>query len=187
MQLSLTVLDISETELAKAPAFYSKVQADITSPSFVPDGAHDLAFSRMLAEHVGDAETFHRNVRSLLKPGGVAIHLFPTLHTFPFAVNRLVPESVSTALVRLFHPGRDLYQHAKFPARYEWCRGPTRSEIRHLTSAGFEVDEFVAAFGHNYYTNIPLLRDVHAAKTAFLLKHPRPMLTSFAMVTLRKS
>jgi len=187
LQVSLTVLDISERELAKAPAAFRKIRADIASPDFVAGETHDLAFSTMVAEHVADAHLFHRNVRNLLKPGGVAVHLFPTLHTAPFVLNRIVPESVSSTLLRITQPNRDLSEHRKFPARYEWCRGPTQRQVRRLLGAGYEIEEFVAAFGHNYYNPIPVLRGVHAAKTEFLLKHPRPMLTSFAMVVLRRS
>ena len=51
-ELAYTVVDVSAEGLAKAPAGYEKVQADVSGP--LPDGLgqFDLVFSTTLAEHV---------------------------------------------------------------------------------------------------------------------------------------
>jgi SAM-dependent methyltransferase len=77
----------------------------------------DLVVSRMTAEHVKDPESYHRNIRTMLRPGGVAFHFFPTLWTLPLAINRILPDFVTEPLLRLVAP-RDSYQEAKFPAYY---------------------------------------------------------------------
>jgi 2-polyprenyl-3-methyl-5-hydroxy-6-metoxy-1,4-benzoquinol methylase len=74
-------------------------------------------FSKMLCEHLPDARTFHENCLRLLKPGGRAVHFFPTLYTLPFVANRLIPEEFARAVLRRIQPGRiDDPKHEKFPA-----------------------------------------------------------------------
>jgi len=82
--ITYAILDISETELNKAPDEYQKIKADIASNDITTDPTFDLMFSKMLAEHVRDGALFHKNVFDLLNPGGIAIHFFPTLYTLPF-------------------------------------------------------------------------------------------------------
>ena len=53
------VLDISGAELPKAPDTYHKVLADIASSDFDISDRYDLIISKMLAEHISDAEQFH--------------------------------------------------------------------------------------------------------------------------------
>lgn len=185
--LEYSILDISESELAKAPIECDKICADITARAFsYGDATYDLVFSKMLAEHVREPEQFHRNVLGMLADGGLAVHFWPTLYTMPFVINRVVPEPLAEALLRTFAP-RDSYRHAKFPAYYRWCRGPTRRQLRRLASVGYEVVEYVGFFGHpEYYDNLKLIQTLHEAKTRFLLKHPDPNFTSYAFVVLRK-
>jgi SAM-dependent methyltransferase len=185
--ISYTLLDISQTELDKAPTHIHKVRADVSSPSFSAPEKYDLIFSKMLAEHIEDAEQFHKNVLNALAPGGYAVHFFPTLYTLPFLANYLFPERASTQLLRLFSP-RDEYQAAKFPAYYNWCRGPMPSQIERLESLGFSVVEYCGIFGHrNYYRRVRPLEKLHDLKTDLLMKHPIPALTSFAIVVLQKA
>lgn len=180
------MLDISGEELDKAPPEYGKIVADAASPDFQTDERFDLIFSKMLVEHIPDARQFHTNVLSMLRPGGLAIHFFPTLYTVPFTINRLFPERLSSRLLDLFHP-RDRFQHDKFPAYYQWCRGPSEKQLARFTDLGYEVVEYRGYFGHpNYYRRIKPLQMLHRAKTARLLKNPNPTFTSFAVMILRK-
>lgn len=185
--VNYSILDISETEVEKAPRDYKKIVADIASPEFVLQNEFDFVFSKMLAEHIKDAEQFHKNALKLLTDGGLAVHFFPTLYALPFLVNYLAPEKFSETLLRLFAP-RDEYQHAKFPAYYDWCRGPTGSQMQKFNRIGYEVIEYRGFFGHGaYYNKIRPLKKLHEFKTKYLLKNPHPYFTSFAYVVLRKS
>lgn len=187
-KIEYTLLDISREELEKAPDNYSKVQADVCDSKFSVGQEYDLAFSRMLAEHVRDGEQFHRNVHSLLRPGGIAIHFFPTLYAPPFVANYLLPEKAAAWLLHALQPGRqNSGRHGKFPAYYQWCRGPTSAQIKRFESLGFEVESYVGSFGHRpYYQKIPVLRDMHGALAGWLSRHAIPELTSFALVVLVK-
>lgn len=188
--LRYTTNDRSAVELAKADPVYDTLLLDmaLATPDGLPREAYDLIFSRMVNEHVADGERYYRNIFTALRPGGVTAHCFSTLYALPFVVNRLVPEALAGRLLDIFNPREDPYMHDKFPARYSWSRGPTRRAIGRLTGLGYEVAEYHGYFGHPYYDR-PALRPVRAveeAKTAWLRRHPMPMLTSYAVVVLRK-
>ena len=185
--IEYTVLDLSATELAKAPDVYRKVQGDITSGELRLEGGFDLIFSRMLAEHVWLPADFHRSVYRLLTPGGRAFHFFSTLYALPFLANRLLPPGVADRIVRWLWPGRDPEGgEAKFPAFYRWCRGPTRASIRRLEDVGFIVEEYAGFFGHEYYRGVPWIHRAHRALSDALTRKPMPLLTSYAHVILMR-
>ena len=181
------VIDISAEELAKAEGDVDKRVEDLCQPIQEGLNSYDLVFSKMLCEHVSDAEVFHRNCFDLLRPGGRAIHFFPTLYATPFVINRLLPEDLARSLLSPLQPGRlSDPKHGKFPALYRWCKGPTRKTLEHYRGVGFEVEEWRGGFGHSYYDRVSVLDGMEKAKSQFLLRHPVPLLTSFAVVVLRK-
>ena len=179
------LLDISENELNKAPENYNKILADIASPHFNLKTKFDLIFTKMLAEHITDPKQFHKNVLNSLNTNGIALHYFPTLYTVPFFVNYVMPERLADILLHMFE-SRDRFQHAKFPAYYRWCRGPTNKQIQRFISLGYDVVEYRGFFGHPYYSKIKVLDKLNSNKTNFHLKHPNPVFTSYAYVVLRK-
>jgi SAM-dependent methyltransferase len=188
--LEYTILDISLDELGKAPNDYMKVQGDISSPSLdLPERDYDLVFSKMLAEHIQNGETFHRNVYRLLGSSGRAFHFFPTLYAPPFMFNRLLPERLAEQVLNLLQSGREESgKNKKFPAYYSWCRGPTRKQMRRFSGLGYQVEEYIGFFGHDpYYSKFPLLLRLHRTLSKWLERHPIPLLCSFTYVILRKT
>jgi 2-polyprenyl-3-methyl-5-hydroxy-6-metoxy-1,4-benzoquinol methylase len=186
--LEYTVIDIAQAELDKGPREFHKLRLDLGARDFDWGDERpqfDLVFSRMLAEHVPCGETFHRNVRRLLAPGGVALHCFPTLYSPPFVLNKLAAERLSDWLLRRLQP-RDRFQYGKFPAYYSWCRGPSRRQLRRLAGLGYEVLEYRGYFGHPYFEAFPALDLLERRFAARLLARPLPWLTSYAFVALRK-
>ncbi len=183
--LRYTVLDISQDELNLAPSGFDRVCADIAGERLDAHNEFDFMFSKFVAEHVESGKRFHRNVFQALKPGGVALHYFPTLYNIPFLVNRIVPERLGSQILDVVLP-RDRSREEKFPARYSWTRGPTDRQLDRLRALGFEVIEYTAGFGHDYYQRIPLIRDV--AERWFRTAERREWYTfsSFAIVLLRK-
>lgn len=185
--LEYTILDISAEELEKAPDGYHKVQADIASPTFNFHGEYNLVFSMQLAEHVTSGLTFHNNVMSVLQEDGYAFHFFPTLYAPPFIINRILPQNLSDLLVLWNSPNRKKEgNRGKFPAYYNCCRGPLNSQIKKIESLGYQVEEYVGFFGHDYYAKFPPLKSLSNLATSVLLNHPIPLLTSYAYVLLRK-
>jgi SAM-dependent methyltransferase len=152
------VLDVSGDELAKAPAGYEKVVADVTRDDLGDLGSFDFVVSHAVAEHVTDPAAFHRAVYGLLAPGGRAMHYFPTFFDPVFIANRVLPEAMSESVLQRIQGGRDRGgSHEKFPAYYRWCRGPTRRQIERLRGIGYAIDEYVGVFGHGYFGPVPAL------------------------------
>ncbi len=184
--IDYVVLDIDPEELALAPPEYEKVQGDILQRETVErllaqGGQFDLVMSRWAAEHMRDGRTFHEHVLSLLRPGGVALHLFPTLFALPFTVNRLLPTGLSEGLLRGVTE-----RTVKFPAHYSWCRGPTHRQLARLRGVGYEIDRYVGFFGHGFFAPVPPLNAAYKRFVKELMRHPRPALTSFALVALER-
>lgn len=184
-ELNCTILDISQSELDKAPAHYKKLQASIMDADALPNDEWDIVFSQTLAEHLPDGKVFHSNIFRALKPGGYSFHSLPTLYSLPFLVNALVPESVSDRLLDIIAP-RDRYQHDKFKAYYSWCAGPSKKMIERFESIGFEVVLYEGLFGHRYFHRISALQKCNDLLTEYLVNHPIPQLTSYAQILLRK-
>jgi SAM-dependent methyltransferase len=179
------VLDISKSELDKAPQGYAKLVCDICGDN-VPTG-FDLAISHYLAEHVPNGRKFHQNVFQMLNPGGRAFHCFPTMFSLPYLANLLIPEEIGQKMVTWADKNRDQSgKQGKFPAKYKWCFGPTRSNIARFQSLGYDIESYQGFFGHYYYGKIPPLNWLHKKKTSLLLKHPVPQFTTVAYVVLRK-
>lgn len=180
-----TLLDISSEELAKAPPGYERLVCDIAAPNLSIAGDYDFVFSRMLCEHIPDGAQFHKNVFSMLRPGGIAVHFMPTLFSLPFLINRLVPERFSDVFLDVLSP-KYRERRGKFPAYYSWCRGPTRATLEAFRKIGYQILMYKGFFGHGYYMRFGPLFSIHWAMSKFLVKHPVPMLTSYAWLTLQK-
>jgi len=185
--LQYVVTDVSAEQLERAHDGYVLEQADILDAAAVErlvhtHGPFDAVFTRWTAEHVPDGERFHRHVFELLRPGGTAVHLFPTLYALPFLVNRILPPSLSMGVLFRACPER----HAKFRPYYSWCRGPTHRQLARLRSIGFEVQRYTGYFGHAFYRHIKPLAAAERAFTGVMVDHPLPALTAFALVVLRR-
>ena len=172
--LDYLIVDISESELAKAPKGYRTRVLDMARPIEPVSENCDLVISKMLAEHVADARQFHLNVHGMLRPGGLAFHFFPTLYTPPFVLNCLMPERLAYTLLNQLQPGRESSgRNAKFPAYYRWCRGPMKGQWARFGSLGYQVRSYWGFYGHEpYYRKIPPLLACHRALCRWLLRHP---------------
>jgi SAM-dependent methyltransferase len=183
--LDYVVFDASQSQLDRTPSGYRMFLGDVLDPSSVSrfvheHGSFDVVVSRWTAEHMPDGRRFHEHVYSILRPGGTAVHLFPTLYSLPFVLNRLLSQDLSKAIhARLFPNSR-----AKFPAYYSWCRGPTERQLRRIESVGYAIERYVGFFGHGMYARMPPLHAAHRAFARLLLDHPMPTFTSFALAVL---
>jgi SAM-dependent methyltransferase len=185
--LDYVVFDVSGGELQEAPEGYETFEGSILDDAAVAallerHGPFDLVVTRWAAEHMPDGRHFHANVYRLLAPGGRAVHIFPTLYALPFLVNRLLPDRTSWALLLKAYEGRT----KKFPAYYSWCRGPSARQLARLRSVGYEIERYVGFYGHGFYTAVEPVAALHRRIVRWLVGHPVPALTSFAVVVLRR-
>ncbi|MCB2074244.1 MAG: class I SAM-dependent methyltransferase [Novosphingobium sp.] len=179
-----TVNDVSAHELSLLPSGYEKACFDVCGDASAFSGRYDVVFSRFLAEHVGNGRAMHRNVYEVLKPGGVAFHLIPTLFALPFVANRLMPEKLGQTVLALISRRRDI--SPKFPARYSACRGDTPSMRRMFEEIGYGRIEIRNFYGHFYYEQIPGLREIEARFSAFASRRGWSWCTSYAYLTVQK-
>lgn len=181
---NVTVNDISAIELARAPAAFDKLLCDVAAPDTmerVRPGSFDFVYSRMVMEHVRDARQLWANQHAMLSEGGVALAFFPTLYAPVFALNRLVPEAVSSAIVRLLFPDRHAGgDNPKFPAHYDHCFGDEAKIAPMLRAVGFSQTLILPFYGYSYLWKVPGLKQVDAAFTRLARERDWRVFTSFA-------
>ena len=157
---SYTINDISKQELDLAPDTLHKVVYDFSD--HIPEteaGKYDLIFSSMVLEHVKSGSRFFDNLYFALKPGGISLHLHPTLFAPPMVANYLFPEKLTKPLLIAFRPHRTDEDTPKFPARYSYCYS-TGKHIKRLKGKGFSKVTILPFWKHTYYRNIPVLEAV---------------------------
>ena len=97
------LIDKSTSELKRADPIYDKIEADAASSNDVfqkqiAGRKFDLIFSHMLLEHIEDPLQAHRNFFNALNPGGRCVHIYPSPNNLPLALNRLLPEAITTVV-----------------------------------------------------------------------------------------
>lgn len=119
LEIRYTANDVSHAELVKADRVFDHWVCNLASDEIPTQmrGRIDLVFSRMVNEHIYNAQTYHGQIHSLLKPGELAAHCFLTFYSLPFVANRILPDSMSAILLNLFGR-RDLHKHGGFRAYY---------------------------------------------------------------------
>jgi SAM-dependent methyltransferase len=187
---NVTINDISARELALAPPGYSKIECDIAADAaagIIGEECYDLAYCRMVMEHVADVRQMWRNIHAILAPGGVAFSYFPTLYAPPFVINRLMPESLSRLLLEFFFPHRKKDGlHPKFPALYDCCFSSEDKIVPMLKGIGFSSVAVLPFWGYNYFSKIPVLKQIDAAFTRLAQQHDWRSVSSFAYVIAMK-
>jgi SAM-dependent methyltransferase len=179
-----TANDISEHELALLPSEYAKVCFDVSGDVANFKDTYDVVFSRFLAEHVPDGIAMHRNVYSVLRKGGTAFHLIPTLYALPFVINKYLPENLTRQILNVFSPRRSI--SPKFPAYYSACYGDPKKMKRILLSIGYSDVEIEPFYGHFYYEQIPGLKQLHEQFSAFAARNEWAALASYAYIRVVK-
>jgi SAM-dependent methyltransferase len=183
---SYTLSDISRSELDRAPGQWDKVCFDACGDVSGIDSRYDLAFSKMLAEHVPDGYRFHSNLFQLLKPGGISFHFMPTLFSPPFVINKLLPETLNRSLLGFFFKERNNEQVPKFPARYSMCHGKTAGLIQRYKSIGYSEVDIRTFYGHGYFEKLPSIRELDHALSSMACRRGWTLLGSYAYVRLVK-
>ncbi len=184
--ISYTINDISQRELDRAPQGVEKLCFDICGDIDWVDRRFDVAFSRMLAEHVPDGRKFHGNILKLLKPGGTAFHFMPILYAPPFVLNKLLPEDLSRRVLQAFFPRRTDDGIPKFPAHYSMCFGSSKKLVRLYKSIGYDEVDIRVFYGHDYFRRIPVVRELDDLLTRTACRLQIPQLAAYAYVKVVK-
>lgn len=187
--VQMTINDISQTELDLLADTYRKscfdVAGDISAVAGLR-GYFDLAFSRMVFEHVVDGRRAWRNLYELLAPGGVALAFIPTLYSFPFVVNWLLPDDVAAKIVKMLYRNRTDEEGPVFPARYSWTFASERKMKPMLEGIGYREVQILPFYGHRYFERLPVIRDIHERFTAMAKANDWRTIASYAYIAARK-
>jgi SAM-dependent methyltransferase len=187
--IEMTINDISQIELDVLPDNYRKacfdVAGDISAVAHLRD-SFDLAFSRMVFEHVADGQRAWSNLFQLLAPGGVALAFIPTLYAFPFVVNKLLPDDFAAKIVKRLYPNRTDDEDPVFPARYSWTYASDEKMKPMLQAIGYREAVILPFYGHGYFERFPVVREIHAQFTAMARKHDWRTVASYAYIAARK-
>jgi SAM-dependent methyltransferase len=102
------------------------------------DSRFDACISNYVLEHIADPITHLREIRRILKPGGVYLFRTPNRYHYVPVVSRLTPHVIHVAVAnRLRNLGKDA--HDPYPTHY---RLNSRRAIRRVaTQAGLQVRE----------------------------------------------
>ena len=186
--VEVTINDIAPGELAVLPKTYKTACFDVAgdlTPVADRRGHFDLAFSRMVFEHVADGQKAWSNLYEMLAPGGVGLAFMPTLYTLPFVVNLLLPDKLAASIVKMLFANRTDDEDPVFPARYSWCFTDERL-TRMLSAIGYREVVVMPFYGHSYYQSFPLVRDVNAYVTKLARRNDWRAISSYAYVAVRK-
>jgi SAM-dependent methyltransferase len=189
MGAELTVNDISETELAELPKGYRTACFDIAgdlAAAEVARSGYDLAFSRMVFEHVADGQRAWKNLHEILSKGGVGLAFVPTLYAFPFVVNWLMPDKLAASVVKLLYKNRTDEGDPVFPARYSWTVASEKKLGAMLKAIGYRDVMVIPFYGHEYYRPFPVIRDIHAWFTKIARARDWRFFASYAYIAARK-
>jgi len=117
--LHVVGLDVSEAELAQAPAgAYDAIVVGDASSVEIP-GRYDLVFSRSVIEHVEDPRAVIANLAGVLASGGIMAHVVPCRNA-PFAiVNRRLGNRLARRLLFAIFPEKE--EHSGFQVHYRDC------------------------------------------------------------------
>lgn len=184
--LQYTINDLEQRELELGPDYAAKACFDITGQNIPDETTYDLVFSQMVLEHVADSRAAYRNIFRLLRSGGISIAFYPTLYSPPFVINKLLPESISSPLVRFFFRGRNDAHVPKLPAYYSWCFGSSGRMSAMLRSLGYRDTLVFPFYGHDYFQGLPVLRTLDRWLSGIARARGWRLLSSYAYCIARK-
>jgi SAM-dependent methyltransferase len=154
--------DIDPAELERAPEDVGKTCFDISTADAdevaVLNNTVDLAFSKMVFEHLPDVKQAYSNIYEMLSPGGVCLNFHPILFSPPFVINYLMPTTPAERLLRRLSPRRNRDEQPKFPASYDrcWVSRPFRDTLRAM---GYRKVWQLPFWSHEYFVKFPGVRE----------------------------
>jgi SAM-dependent methyltransferase len=185
LNIDFVANDIAEGELDRIPFPVKKAVFDccddLPSAFF---NSFDVICSKMVQEHVKSGVNFYRNIFRLLKPGGIAFNFHPTLYCAPFLINKIVPDSFSSFILRLSRRAT-IDTIPKFHATYELCYSSRRTAML-IKNIGFSEVVIFPFYHHEYFKTFPVLRFFDDAISTLAQARDIRLLSSYAYTVVKK-
>lgn len=132
-----TLYGIDLVEFSVDPPNTTLLRQSVAEMTRIASESIDLAYSRSVMEHVDDVDGAFREIRRVLRPGGIYVFLTPSFYDYASLIAAVVPNAWHPAIVR-HTEGRQ--EEDVFPTRY---KANTRKAVRRLADAhGLEVVQF---------------------------------------------
>ena len=189
---NFTVNDIDPNELSFIKGYKTALFDICGEIPLEHHGKYDLVISKMVLEHVPDGKIYYENLKLLLKPGGIGLTYHPTLYSFPFVANYLLPEVIGNFIFYLLYKNKnkvklegDRTKVNKFKAHYSYCYS-TNQNINKIKKLGFSDVKIIGLYGHHYYKKIPIIQKIHEKITKLLIKKKYRIFSSYAYSLVKK-
>jgi len=148
----IVALDVASDSLRVNTDVDVRVVADASYRLPLSDSSVDILTSRWVLEHLRDVNRFVAESVRVLRPEGVAVHLFTCRKSWFARINRLLGEESARRLLYTVHP--ESRRAGGFPAHYQQCTVDDMSSLHH--AHGLDVIEGRVFYGTNYaYFFIP--------------------------------
>ena len=178
------ISDIDDELLGRASVSNAiAIIGDLTDKPF--NQKFDLIFSKMVLEHLPSPMAFHKNILSMVTEQTIVCHFFATKYGVPSLLNMMLPDKVSDAIVYKLQK-RDQEMEGKFKAYYRSCWGPTHKSQEYFKNLGFNIVSYAGYLGSGYLSRFPFWGRFEKLYSKALLKFNLPILTSNAILILRK-
>lgn len=171
-------LDISAAELRCAPpdAYDEWAVADIVTPVPAFREQFDLIVSYQVLEHVKPLDAAFDNMRTYLRPGGVAVTQFSGAFSAFGVINRLIPAAAGVwAMKHLLSRNPETV----FPAHYDQCYA---SAIRGILDPWSERRIYARYGGAVYWRFNHLLQAAYTGYEEWCYRTRRPNLATHYLV-----
>jgi ubiquinone/menaquinone biosynthesis C-methylase UbiE len=139
-------LDIVAESLRVNTDVDAAVVGDATHRLPLSDRSVDVVTTRSVLEHLADVDRFVAESSRVLRPEGVAIHLFSSRWSWFARLNRALGEKRARHLLYSLHP--QSRESGGFPALYDRCTARDMSAVHR--AHGFEVVDTRVFYGTNY-------------------------------------
>lgn len=145
--MRLIAVDSSWDELRENRDADERLLADVCCGIPLSDQSVDMIISRHVMEHLPNAAAFVSESARLLRPDGCYVHFFSCRFALFSILNRLLPRSWTSPILRTTMPGDG--ESERFAARYHSC-WPS-AFCRLLRQAGLTVDfSHLSYYGSHY-------------------------------------
>ena len=86
----------------------------------------------------------------------------------------------------MLYPHRTDAEDPNFPAHYDWCYSSEGKVAPMLKEVGFSETLILPFYGHDYFENLPVIREVDEAMTHLAMRFDWRTLTPYAYILARK-